>query len=289
MLSRSKIKAYYYLTKPGIIYGNLLSCVAGFLLAAKGDINPSLFLAVTFGTALTIGSACAFNNYIDRGIDKKMARTKNRAVASGQISGKNALIFATVLGLGGFVLLATFTNLLTLAVGAIGVLFYVVFYGLAKRHSTLGTVVGSIPGATPPVAGYVAVTNNLDLGALLLFLIMVIWQMPHFFAIAIFRLKDYTAAGLPVLPVKKGTKITKVYILLYILAYILAVPTLTFFGYTGYTYFVVMTLLGLVWLWKGVKGFGVDNDNAWARKMFGFSLVVLLAFSFTLSVDLWLP
>lgn len=286
----SRLRAYYQLTKPGIIYGNLLSCAAGFLLASKGDINPGLFAAVLAGTALAIGSACTFNNYIDRDIDKKMARTKQRALASGEISGASALTFATVLGLLSFLILALFTNPITLAVGAIGVFSYVVLYSLTKRHSTLGTVVGSIPGATPPVAGYVAVTNNFDLGALLLFSIMALWQMPHFFAIAIFRMKDYAAANLPVLTVKKGTHTAKRYIVFYIAAYAIAVPLLTVLGYAGYTYFVVMSALGLVWLWKGLKGLvAAGDDAAWARRMFGFSLIVLLAFSVTLSLDAWLP
>lgn len=283
------LKTYYHLTKPGIIYGNLLTTLAGFFLASKGNVDLGLMLAVASGTALGMASGCVFNNYIDRGIDKKMARTRKRALVSGEISGRSALIFGSVLGLLSFTILSLFTNALVVAAGIIAVFFYVVLYGIAKRKSSLGTVVGSVPGALPPVAGYLAVTNNFDLGALLVFLIMVLWQMPHFFAIAIFRFKDYSAAGLPVLPVKKGMKTTKIYILLYIIAYILAVPLLTFFGYTGYTYFIVMTLLGLLWLWKGVKGFGVDNDAAWARKMFGFSLIVLLGFSLTLSVDIWLP
>lgn len=283
------LKTYYHLTKPGIIYGNLLTTLAGFFLASKGDIDLWLLLAVGSGTALGMASGCVFNNYIDRGIDKKMKRTSRRALVSGEISGRNALIFGAVLGLLSFIILSLFTNALVVAAGIIAVFFYVVLYGIAKRKSTLGTVVGSVPGALPPVAGYLAVTGSVDLGALLVFLIMVLWQMPHFFSIAIFRFKDYAAAGIPVLPVKKGMKTTKIYILLYIIAYILAVPLLTVFGYTGYVYFIVMTILALVWLWKGLKGFGVDNDTAWARKMFGFSLIVLLSFSLTLSVDVWLP
>ncbi len=283
------LKTYYHLTKPGIIYGNLMTTVAGFLLASKGDINPGLLLATGVGTALGMASGCVFNNYIDRGIDAKMKRTQRRALPSGTISGRAALIYASVLGLLSFTTLAVFTNKLVLAAGVIAVFFYVVLYGIAKRKSSLGTVVGSVPGALPPVAGYLAVTNNLDGGALLLFLIMVIWQMPHFYAISVFRMKDYAAAQLPVLSVKKGVKTTKNYIMVYIVAYLLAAPLLTLLSYTGFTYMLVMGVAGLVWFWKGVQGFTADNDTAWARKMFGFSLIVLLAWSFMLSVDVWLP
>lgn len=283
------LKTYYRLTKPGIIYGNLIVTAGGFLLASRGHIDLLLFLAVMSGTALVIASGCVFNNYIDRDIDKKMARTQKRALVTGAVSGRSAILYASTLAVFGFVILVMGTNILALAMGAIGLFFYVIVYGITKRMSTLGTVVGSVPGATPPVAGYLAVTNEFDAGALLLFLIMAVWQMPHFYAIAIFRLKDYAAAGIPVLSVKKGIKLTKTYIMLYIAAYLGVVPLLTFLGYTGYTFLVVMGAVSVMWFWKGVGGFNARDDAAWARKMFGFSLIVLLSFACTLSVDVWLP
>ena len=283
------LKAYYHLTKPGIIYGNLLTTLGGFFLASKGHINVWLLLAVTSGTALGIASACVFNNYIDRGIDKKMERTRKRALASGAISGTNALIYGVALGTVGFTILTLFTNLLVVTTGLIGVVFYLIFYGLAKRTTSLSTIVGSIPGATPPVAGYLAVTNHLDSGALLLFLIMAIWQMPHFYSIAIFRLKDYAAAGLPVLPVKKGVRIAKLYIVSYIAVYLAVVPWLTILGYTGYSYLVVMSILGSIWLVKALTGFRMADHARWARRLFGFSLIVLLAFSVMISAEMVLP
>jgi protoheme IX farnesyltransferase len=291
MTGQPTLKAYYHLTKPGIIYGNLFSAGAGFLLASslRSVLDFRLFLAAMAGTALVIASGCVFNNYIDRDVDKKMARTQKRALVRGEISGPNALVYATVLGVAGFLVLVVFTNMLTVATGFVGIFFYVVVYGFVKRQSTLGTVVGSIPGATPPVAGYLAVTNHLDLAALLLFLTMAIWQMPHFYAIAIFRLKEYAAAGLPVLTVKKGIKTAKLYILLYTLAYAITVPLLTVFGYTGLTYLTVMVALSVAWLFKEIKGFNAKDDVAWARKMFGFSLIVLLGFSVMVSTGALLP
>jgi protoheme IX farnesyltransferase len=248
-----------------------------------------LLLAVASGTALGIASACVFNNYIDRDIDKKMQRTRKRALVSGAISGTSALIYGVALGTLGFTILVLFTNLLVVTTGLIGVVFYLIFYGLAKRTTSLSTVVGSIPGATPPVAGYLAVTNHLDSGALLLFLIMAIWQMPHFYSIAVFRLKDYAAAGLPVLPVKKGVRAAKLYIILYIAAYLVTIPWLTILGYTGYSYLVVMSILGSVWLVKALGGFRTNDNVRWARRLFGFSLIVLLAFSVMISAQMVLP
>ena len=279
------LKAYYHLTKPGIIYGNLLSATAGFFLAAGGVIDLGLLAATLLGTALGIGAGCVFNNYIDRGIDAKMARTKKRALVAGQISGRNALVYGTVLGLLGFGILAVFTNYLVLLTGLVGFVFYVIIYGLVKRHSTLGTVIGAIPGATPPVAGYVAVSGSFDLGAGLVFLALAIWQLPHFYSIAIFRLSDYTAAGIPVLPAKKGKRLTKVYILLYIAAYAVVVSLFGACGYTSWAFSVVMILVSLLWLKRGLHGFRTADDVAWARRMFGFSLLVLLLFSAGLVVD----
>jgi protoheme IX farnesyltransferase len=272
-------RAYYNLTKPGIIYGNLVTATAGFLLAAKGHPHWWLLIATLVGISLVIASACVFNNVVDRDIDKLMARTARRATASGLISSRAALTYASVLGVLGFVVLGLWTNPLVLAIGATAFIFYVVLYGLAKRRSVHGTLVGSIPGAAPPVAGYCAVTNHLDGGALILFLILVFWQMPHFYAIAIYRARDYRAAHLPVLPVKKGFLITKLQILLYIIAYILAASALTIYDYAGRAYLLVTLVVGLAWLYLGVKGFRAGDDERWARRMFFFSLIVTLSWS----------
>lgn len=284
-----KIREYYRLTKPGIVYGNDLSAIAGFFLASKKHIDIGLFVAMLIGVSLVIASACVFNNFLDYKIDQKMARTKKRALVQGTISRQTAFIYGLVLGLIGLGLLLIFANWLTAAIALAGMFFYVVVYGWGKRATVHGTLIGSISGATPPVIGYAAVTNHLDWAALLLFLILTAWQMPHFYAIAIFRSKDYAAAHIPVLPVKKGLQQTKIQIIAYVLAFILASIVLSPLGYTGYTYFIVMALVGLYWLRIGAKAFGKIDDNAWARKMFGLSLVTLLVLSVMLSINAWLP
>lgn len=283
------LKKYYQLTKPGIIYGNLLTATGGFFLASKGVIDGWLLLAVLAGTSLVIGSACVVNNYIDRGLDAKMARTKKRALVDGSVSTPSALTFATILALLGFLILYFATNRQTLLVGLVGFVDYLVFYTICKRRSTLGTAVGSIAGATPVVAGYVAVTGSFDLAALLLFLILACWQMPHFYSIAIFRRADYAAAGLPVLPVAKGLEAAKTQILLYILAFLAASGLLWSFGYAGLVYLVVIMLIGLRWLWLSILGFKTKDNTAWARGLFRFSLLVILCFSMLISLDAWLP
>jgi protoheme IX farnesyltransferase len=282
------LKLYYQLVKPGIVYSNAMTAAAGFLLASNGHVNFAEFACLLSGTALIIASACVFNNYIDRGIDAKMARTKKRAIASGKISGKNALMYGGFLGIIGFCLLSR-TNAVTFLIGVAAFLSYVGLYGLAKRKTVHGTLVGTLPGAASLVAGYSAASGTLNREALILFLIMVCWQMPHFYSIAIYRLSDYQAAKIPVMPAVKGIKLTKFLIMLYIFGFTLAVIALSALGYTGLTYLLVMGSLSLWWLHKGIRGFSINNDVKWARGMFGTSLLVLLALSALLGLNSWLP
>jgi len=214
-----------------------------------------------------------------------MERTQKRVSVTGSISVRNAMVFAIVLGVIGFGVLVVYTNSVTFVLGLIAYFVYVVWYGAEKRRSTLGTLVGSIAGALPPVAGYTAVSGQIDLAAISLFIILTVWQMPHFYAIAMYRLKDYKAAGLPVLPVVKGFKETKIQIVLYVAAFFVSVGLLTFFGYTGYVYLVVMLVLGLWWLVKAIQGFNVIDDAQWARKLFFQSLIIITALSVILPID----
>ncbi len=271
------LRNYFALTKPGIIFGNAITFAGGFALASKGHLNPLLFLATLVGLSSIIASACVFNNYIDRELDAKMVRTKNRPLVKGLISIRNAVIFAVCLLFYGSFLLAAYVNLLTLTVALFGFFVYVILYSLSKYHSGHGTLIGSIAGAVPPVVGYCALTNYLDSAAFILFIIIAMWQMPHFFSIAIYRLDDYVAASIPVLPIKKGMLATKIHMMLYIIAFIVASVMLTVCNYTGYIYLTVAALSGATWLWICIKGFTCDNDKLWARKMFFVSLVIVMS------------
>lgn len=282
-------KTYYTLTKPGIIYGNIITAAGGFFLASRGNIDIWLLIATIIGSSLVIASACVMNNYIDRDIDGKMARTRTRALVLKTVPVQKAILYAVLLGIAGTAILALYTNLLTAAIGLTGFFFYVVVYGFWKRRSIHGTLIGCISGAIPPVAGYCAVTNRIDLGAVILFFIMVCWQMPHFYAIAIYRLHDYVAAGIPVLPAKKGISATKIQMLWYTLGFITVSSILAVVGYTGYAYMIVMTITGCLWLRLCILGFTATNNIQWARKVFRFSLIVIMVFSLTLSLTLALP
>lgn len=287
-------KTYYSLTKPGIIYGNLVNTISGFLLACvlQKTFSITQALGVLGGTALVVACGCVVNNYIDRGIDQHMKRTKDRALVRGDISSRNALLFAAVLGMLGFVVLWRWTNTLVLIVGAIGLVDYIVAYGYWKRHSPIGTLVGSISGATPPLAGYLVVTGSFDMGAMLVFLLFAAWQMPHFYAIALYRSREYEAAGIPVLPLKKGRQYTKRSMMAYIVLFTICSILLTVFGYTGYIFAGAMGALGILWLYKGARGFRATDiaaSDAWARGMFGFSLIVTIALAGMLPLGALLP
>lgn len=279
----------YWLTKPGIIYGNAMTAIAGFLLASRWHIDLLLFLATILGTCLVIASACVINNYIDRGIDQKMARTKWREAAMRKLGAKGMIGYGAILGALGFGLLIVYTNWLVVLIGLIAYIDYIVLYGVSKRASVHGTLVGSIAGAAPPVAGYCAVTGKFDAGALVIFLIMVCWQMVHFYAIAIRRADEYKAARIPVLPLVKGVKATQTQMIGYTTGFMASVAALAALGYAGWVFLVVMTALGGYWLYRGLKGLKTQNGVKWAGGMFGYSLVVLLSFSVMLSVGSILP
>jgi protoheme IX farnesyltransferase len=268
------VRAYYRLTKPGIVWSNTLMAAAGFCLAAThiGMFSVTALVGAVTGTALVIAAACVTNNYIDRSIDSKMKRTRGRALVTHDISVKAALSYACILLLAGFSLLIFLTNWLVVGLGAAAFFSYVVLYGVAKRKTPFGTLVGTLPGGLPPVAGYAAVTGTLDLAAVLLFLLLLSWQMAHFYAIAMRRRDEYKAAGLPVWAVVYGMEATKRQIIGFVVLYIAAGLALTVFGYTGIIFAVVIAILGGVWL---VKGRGEANEM-WAKRMFIFSLLVLL-------------
>lgn len=191
------VKTYYRLTKPGIIYGNMLATVAGFFFASTGPIDWILLGATLGGLALVIASACVFNNIADRHLDARMERTKNRALVSGTVSPRNAYIFGTVIGFLGFITLALWTTWFAFGVALLGFVVYVFWYTPLKPKSAYALFVGAIAGATPPVVGYTAVTNTFDIYALGLFAALYVWQIPHFLAIAVYRYEEYAAAGVP--------------------------------------------------------------------------------------------
>lgn len=285
MREKNLIKAYFSIVKPGIIFGNAITVAAGFALASKGNIDWGLFVMTLLGISLVMASGCVFNNYIDRDIDSVMERTKDRVLVKGLITPRVAIVYATVLGILGLLALFLYTNTLTTFIALGGLFVYVIVYTLwLKRRSLLASLPGSIAGAVPPVVGYLAVRGEVDLGAGLLFLILMLWQIPHALAISSYRVEDYVAAGIPVLPAKRGMHTTKMYTILFVALFAMATFSLAVFGYVGQWYLGVMALVGIAWLVLAAKGLWSLGDKQWARTMFVSSIVAIVVFSVMIAI-----
>lgn len=279
-----KLSLYYQLAKPGIIYANVLTALAGYLFGSKWQVQAGTFIALLVGTSLVIGGAAVCNNIMDRNIDTVMKRTKKRALVTGEISLPTARLYAAALTLIGFGILTHWTNWIVVLIGLIGFVDYVWAYGWAKRHNPYSTLIGSISGSTSIVAGYSAATGRFDTGAWLLFAILTFWQMPHFYAIAMYRRADYKAAHLPVMPVIRSTSTAKLRVMIYTVAFIVASVLLTTTGYAGMSSGIILFVLGAAWLVKGLQTYTENDGVAWGKRMFLFSLVVNIGISIAVTI-----
>jgi len=215
-IRRGVIPAYFALTKPRIIELLLITTVPAMVLAAGGWPGWWPVLATLIGGSLSAGGANAINNWFDRDIDEVMRRTRRRPLPRHEIEPVAALRFGIVLGAAGFVWLWAFTNLLAAALSTAALLFYVLVYTIGlKRRTAQNIVIGGAAGAVPPLVGWAAVTGELGLPAWVLFALVFYWTPPHFWALALRFEDDYAKAGVPMLPVVRGTKQTIQSILLY--------------------------------------------------------------------------
>lgn len=267
----STVKSYYRLTKPGIVYGNVLHALACALLAwslTRGPLWEILWVSV--GLALIVASACVINCIMDRQLDAKMERTKNRPLPLHQISVQNAVIYAVVLLAVGIVVLWYFTNIVALIAALIGHVTYTAVYGYAKRHSWTGTMVGTIPGAMPVLAGYAAVDPSLPVTAWILWVVVLLWQLPHFYALSLYRKSDYAKSGLPMMSVVKPRKMVMQHITWTAVLYVLPVIALLM-SPLSVAATLPMVVAALLWVYVILFAKGRGSD-LWARKVFGTSL-----------------
>ncbi|MBC8081407.1 MAG: protoheme IX farnesyltransferase [Gorillibacterium sp.] len=270
-------KDFVYITKPGILFSNLITVFGGFWLASHWDPEWLLLLWTLLGTTLVMASGCVLNNYLDRELDVKMARTRKRALPSGRLQARIVLLYGIVLGVSGTVILYVLVNPLTALLGLIGVVVYVVIYtAWLKRTSVWCTTVGAIAGAMPPVMGYAAVYNRIDEIAIILFAILFLWQPPHFWALGIRRMEEYRAAGFHMLPVIKGVRATKISMLRYVIPLIPVSLLLYLYDAVGLIYLVGSTLLGFGWLYIVAHGFKETDNDRWAKKVFIYSINYLM-------------
>jgi len=249
MTKRSLLSAYAELTKPRILLSVLITTTMGYYLGGKGFVNVSLYLKLLTGIALTCAGSSVLNHYLEREYDSKMQRTRNRPIPAGIVLPLYALIFGTSLVLIGIVVLYTQVNILTAFLALLTSFLYIMVYTPMKRASWLATTVGAIPGAIPPLTGWAAATGTLNFNAGMLFLILFIWQHPHFYAIAwIFR-EDYKRAGFKMLPcIESDGKRTFSQIKWYASALLPAslIPALT--GMSGSLYLIGALLSGIALL-----------------------------------------
>jgi protoheme IX farnesyltransferase len=271
------LKDLVALTKPRIIRLNLFAAFGGFWVASRWQMDWMLLVWVLIGSALTMASACVFNNYWDREMDSKMERTRNRALPTGRVRPSFVLVYGIALGVIGLAVLFALVNPLTGWLGLLGMFVYVVVYTMwLKRSSTWSTSVGGVSGAMPPVIGYCAVTGKIDAGAWLLFALLFLWQPPHFWSLAIRRVEEYRAAGFPVLPVVKGIRRTKVQMIPYIAALLAASVLMYVYDYAGVVFLVLSVAVASVWLLHAVSGLRARDTEKWAKADFMISVNYLL-------------
>ena len=278
------------LIKIGIVNSNLITVIAGFWLAlyftnSSFVDNIGTLLLTVAGSGLVIAGGAIMNNWYDVDIDPKMERTKTRPTVTGLFSLPSVLRAGMLTTIAGLVILL-FTTIYAALFAFIGWFVYVVLYTMwTKRKYTLNTIVGCFSGAMPPLIGWYAVSPELHIVPVALFLIMFIWQTPHFLALAMKKTKEYRAAGVPMLPVVYGFEFTKRQIIVYV-ACLLPLPFLL--SSLGTIFVAIATILNIGWLILAFTGLFTKNDLKWANKIFIYSLNYLIIL-FPLMIIVTLP
>ncbi len=278
------------LTKPRIISLLLVTTIFPMFITDRGMPPLSLVLWVLLGGYLMAGGANAINMWFDRDIDTRMVRTRLRPIPSGRISPAAGLAFGIGLGAVAFYIFHQFVNPLSAWLALSGLLFYVVIYTMwLKRSTTQNIVVGGAAGAFPPLVGWAAMTGTIDLAAIYLFAIIFYWTPPHFWALALIKQRDYANAGVPMMPVVRGERRTKVEMLIYTLFLLPLTLMPTFFGALGPFYLVAAALLGARLLWYCIKLLREEGVTPTAWKMYKYSLLYLALLFVAMAVDRALP
>jgi len=287
----SLVKSYLGLCKLKVVALIVFTAMVGMFLATSppGMVPWDVLLFGNLGIGMAASAAAAINHVLDAREDAKMARTNDRPLPQGEISGRQAMTFAILLGALSMAVLVVLVNPLTAVLTFISLVGYAVVYTMyLKRATPQNIVIGGAAGAAPPVLGWAAVTNTIDPHALLLFLIIFIWTPPHFWALAIHRREEYAKVDIPMLPVTHGVPFTRLQILLYTIM-LLVVSVLPFAMHmSGPFYLVGALLLGGGFLYYAMllmKG----NDESIAMKTFGYSIWYLMAIFAILLVDHYLP
>lgn len=280
--SLEAFKSFYALTKPRVCALIVFTAIIGMFLATPGMVPLDILFFSSIGIAFVSGAAAAFNCLIEEKIDAKMARTRGHPLPLGQVSQKETVIFSVLLGGFGLLILYFFVNSLTMWLTLATFFAYAVIYTIFLKPATpMNIVIGGASGAMPPLLGWAAVTNQVTPEALILFLIIFCWTPPHFWALALYRRKEYEKVGMPMLPVTHGEKYTRLQIVLYTI--ILVIVTMMPFsvGMSGLIYIIFATLLNAYFLYYTVMLYRQYSDKL-SMKIFRYSIwylgLIFLAF-----------
>ncbi|MBX5435974.1 MAG: protoheme IX farnesyltransferase [Alicyclobacillaceae bacterium] len=271
------LRDYVSVAKLGITFANLMATFAGLWAGSRGHPSAGTVVWTLVGTALVVAAGATLNNYVDRDIDPRMERTKTRAVAEGRVAARTALYMGLALACAGLAVLALLVNRTAAAAGLAGLVVYAYVYSVwLKRTTSLSTVFGGVAGALPPLIGWAGGSGgSLGLPAWCVFFTFFLWQPPHFLPLAMRRVDEYRAAGIPMLPVVRGFAETKRQIVAYTAAMLPVSLLLYGFGYVGRLYLWVVLVLGLWFLADAVSGFFARDDLRWAGRVFRTSLIYL--------------
>ena len=279
------LSSFVTLCKPKIVLLLTVTALVGMLLAVEFYSNIFNSLASLLGFALLAASSAALNQIFDRESDKNMARTKERPLASGDISLVQALTFTTILLFVGSSLLLYFSNLLTLLITTFGFIFYSLVYTIYLKWATpQNIVIGGLSGALPPLIGWTAVTNEVSLLPLILVLVIFLWTPPHFWPLAIDRIDEYEKEGVPMMPIAKGVTRTKKEMVVYAVLLLGASLAPFFYNLTGYFYLISTTLLNLYFIYLCISYLD-DKDNQLSMKIFNFSVRYMFLFFLATYID----
>ena len=287
--SAAVIRDFVTLAKPRITLNVVITAAGGLYVSRRmpGVASLSLWtiLSLLIGCALIVSGANALNMYIERDVDRRMDRTKNRPLPAGRMNPKVALWFGMALSAVAIPILAIGANALTALLAIVANLLYVLAYTPLKQHSSYALHVGAIPGAIPPLLGWTAGTGRIDAVGAVLFAIMFLWQIPHFCAIALFRKADYERAGIHVLPNTQGELATRHTIVRWTFALVATSLLVVPLGVAHRGYLVIATLLGAIFFVWGSYGLRAGSGRRWAKSLFAVSLVYLVFLFAALTID----
>ncbi len=275
----STVGDFFSLLKPRVMTLVVFTGICGMILAPGfSTMHPFLAIIAIFALAIGAGASGAVNMWYDRDIDLIMNRTKNRAIPAGKVPAAEGLTFALILCLFSVVIMGLAVNWVAAGILAFAIIFYAVFYTMIlKRHTSQNIVIGGAAGAFPPMIGWAAVTGDISIDSIVLFLIIFFWTPPHFWALSLFANEDYKRANIPMLTVTHGERTTKIQMLIYtlILLPLCWIPVYT--GLAGMSYGFAAGILNALFILSAIQTYKEKDGHKNARRMFAYSIFYLFA------------